>query len=128
MASASRRQVRRKVEMPGGAAAATALIVSSSITPGPLGISETRPSAAAPDSTASRASSVSRMQQTFTRTGADGTDVSAFRARDATGQRADVIGEELVVERARPQPLEVEKRLRPRQAEVGQGGGHDEVR
>jgi hypothetical protein len=42
-------------------------ITSSEMTPGPLGILETRPSAAAPASMAITASSRLRMQQIFTR-------------------------------------------------------------
>jgi hypothetical protein len=40
---------------------------ASSITPGPLGIEDTRPSAEAPADTASRASATLEMQQTLTR-------------------------------------------------------------
>jgi len=39
----------------------------SAITPGPLGIADTRPSAAAPCAIARRASSTEAMQQIFTR-------------------------------------------------------------
>src|SRR5258706_178920 len=46
---------------------ATAAIVSSAITPGPLGIAETSPRAEAPRRTARRASSTPWMQQTFRR-------------------------------------------------------------
>jgi hypothetical protein len=59
--------VSRKVATPGGAAAAISWISASSIAPGPLGMRETRPSADAPRSIASQASSVLAMQQIFTR-------------------------------------------------------------
>ena len=88
----------------GGADAATAAIVSSSMTPGPLGISDTSPSADAPAPTARRASSTSRMQQILTRTAA-AMGLSA-RARAAAGQRAHVIGEGLVVQGAGAHLLE----------------------
>ena len=39
-----------------------------------------------------------------------------------------MLGEELVVERAWSQPLEVLESLHARHAEVGERGGHDEVR
>jgi hypothetical protein len=58
--------VSRKVATPGGIRAAICAITSSGITPGPLGILETRPSAAAPASIAIQASSRLRMQQIFT--------------------------------------------------------------
>jgi hypothetical protein len=43
------------------------VICSSLITPGPLGIAETKPSAEAPTSIAKRASAIELMQQIFTR-------------------------------------------------------------
>src|SRR6185503_5098445 len=67
MASASVRHVSRKVSVGYGTAAAMAVIVSSGIGPGPLGIAETRPIADAPAPIASRASSRSAMQQTLTK-------------------------------------------------------------
>src|SRR5215210_7335963 len=67
MASVSWLLVRRKEETPGGTVAAIAAINSSSITPGPFGMAETRPSAAAPWRIARRASSTLPMQQIFTR-------------------------------------------------------------
>ncbi|MBL7776231.1 MAG: hypothetical protein JNK89_09525 [Saprospiraceae bacterium] len=54
------------METPGGAVAAIRAILVSSITPGPLGIGPTKPKAAAPAETASRASSGLLMQQIFT--------------------------------------------------------------
>jgi hypothetical protein len=59
--------VSRKVATPGGTTAAISAIVSSGITPGPLGIAETRPRAEAPWRTAVQASSRERMQQILTR-------------------------------------------------------------
>jgi len=53
--------------MGGGTVAAISAICSSLITPGPLGMRETRPSAEAPHSMASAASSTPEMQQIFTR-------------------------------------------------------------
>jgi hypothetical protein len=49
----------------GGAHRAICRMMSSVITPGPLGIAETRPSAAAPWRTASAASSIDLMQHTL---------------------------------------------------------------
>src|ERR1043165_2331325 len=68
ISSASWLQVRRNVAMGGGTAAAISAMRSHGITPGPLGISETRPSADAPASMARRASSTEAMQQTLIRT------------------------------------------------------------
>jgi len=53
--------------MAGGMVAAISAIWSSPITPGPLGMVETRPSADAPQSMARAASSTLPMQQIFTR-------------------------------------------------------------
>jgi len=53
--------------MGGGTVAAISAIRSSLITPGPLGMCETRPNAEAPHSMASAASSTLEMQQIFTR-------------------------------------------------------------
>ncbi len=53
--------------MAGGTVAAISAIRSSLMTPGPLGICETRPSADAPHSMARAASSTLPMQQIFTR-------------------------------------------------------------
>jgi hypothetical protein len=61
------REVRRNVPMAGGTVAAIFAIRSSLITPGPLGIVETKPRADAPHSIASAASSTLAMQQTFNR-------------------------------------------------------------
>src|SRR5688500_6145390 len=61
------RQVNRNVAMPGGTLAAISAMSGSGITPGPLGISDTRPIADAPCAIASRASSTLAMQQTLTR-------------------------------------------------------------
>jgi hypothetical protein len=63
MALASCPEVRRKVAMGGGTQAATARMVTSSMTPGPLSMAETRPMASAPAATATLASSVLLMQQ-----------------------------------------------------------------
>ena len=51
---------------PGGTVAAISKIASSDMTPGPLGIAETRPSALAPARTASRASATLATQQILT--------------------------------------------------------------
>lgn len=67
MASASRRDVRRKVATGGGTEWAISAMSSSGMTPGPLGMCDTRPSADAPIWTASRASSTLEMQQILTR-------------------------------------------------------------
>jgi len=59
-------------------------MLSSGMTPGPLGMSDTRPSAAAPAATAARASAALRMQQTLTR----GTELgSTAGAQDTEGPR-----------------------------------------
>jgi hypothetical protein len=65
--SASCLHVNRNVATVGGTRAAISAINSSSITPGPLGIADTNPTADAPHSTAARISSTLAMQQTFTR-------------------------------------------------------------
>jgi hypothetical protein len=67
MASASRNEVSRNVAMGGGTTAVMRTMVASSITPGPLGMEETRPRADAPCAMASRASAGDLMQQIFTR-------------------------------------------------------------
>src|SRR5580700_4586025 len=67
MAATLCREVSRNVPMAGGTVAAISAISSSPITPGPLGMRETRPSADAPPSTARAASSMLLMQQIFTR-------------------------------------------------------------
>src|SRR5258708_31222482 len=67
MDAASCRLVSRKDPTPGGTVRAISAIVSSAITPGPLGIAETRPRAEAPWRMAIQASLTLRMQQTFTR-------------------------------------------------------------
>src|SRR5713101_6396249 len=61
------REVRRNVPIAGGTVAAISAIRSSLMTPGPLGMCETRPSADAPHSMARAASSTLPMQQIFTR-------------------------------------------------------------
>src|ERR1035438_5006359 len=61
------RAVNRNVPMAGGTVAAISAIRLSLMTPGPLGMSETRPSADAPHSMARAASSTLPMQQIFTR-------------------------------------------------------------
>jgi hypothetical protein len=55
------------VATPGGTRAAISAISLSPITPGPLGIAETSPSAEAPARTAVHASSTEEMQQTLMR-------------------------------------------------------------
>jgi hypothetical protein len=65
--AASVRLVSRKVAIGGGTVAAIVAIKASSIGPGPLGIAETSPTADAPHSIASLASSTLAMQQIFTR-------------------------------------------------------------
>jgi hypothetical protein len=64
---ASCSHVSRNVATVGGTRAAISAINSSAITPGPLGICDTSPTADAPHSTAMRASSRFAMQQIFTR-------------------------------------------------------------
>jgi len=59
--------VSRNVATPGGATAAISAIRSSEITPGPLGMAETSPSADAPWRMASQASCTLAMQQILTR-------------------------------------------------------------
>jgi hypothetical protein len=66
MASQSCFDVSRNVATGGGTRAAIRGIRSSSITPGPLGMCDTKPSADAPHSIASSASSRVLMQQIFT--------------------------------------------------------------
>jgi hypothetical protein len=61
------RDVSKNVPTAGGTVAAISAICSSLMTPGPLGMCETRPSADAPHSTAKAASSTLLMQQIFTR-------------------------------------------------------------
>src|SRR5216684_5324231 len=61
------REVSRNVPIAGGTVAAISAIRSSLMTPGPLGMLETRPSADAPHSMARAASSGLPMQQIFTR-------------------------------------------------------------
>src|SRR5438874_6550331 len=65
----SSRQVSRKVATPGGTCRTISAISSSAIGPGPLGMAETKPIAAAPARTASRACSIDAIQQIFTRVG-----------------------------------------------------------
>lgn len=60
-------QVSRNELTPGGIVAAISAIKVSGIGPGPLGIADTRPTADAPCSIASHASSMLAMQQIFTR-------------------------------------------------------------
>jgi hypothetical protein len=55
--------VSRKVETGGGTLAAIRRIVSSEMTPGPLGMAETSPKAEAPQAMANRASASDLMQQ-----------------------------------------------------------------
>jgi hypothetical protein len=64
---ASCKHVSRNELTPGGIVAAISAINSSGIGPGPLGIAETSPTADAPASIASRASSTLAIQQIFTR-------------------------------------------------------------
>jgi hypothetical protein len=63
----SRLQVRRNVATPGGTDAAISAIASSEITPGPLGIADTSPTAEAPYRMAMAASATLLMQQILTR-------------------------------------------------------------
>src|ERR1051326_7600085 len=67
ISSASWLHVSRNVAIGGGPAAAISAIRSHGITPGPLGIVETRPSADAPASMARRASAMEAMQQILIR-------------------------------------------------------------
>src|ERR1700719_2159327 len=67
MAAASRIEVSRTVAIGGGTTAVMRAMAASSITPGPLGMDETRPKAEAPYAMASRASAGDLMQQIFTR-------------------------------------------------------------
>src|SRR2546425_6720974 len=80
---ASCRQVRRNGDTGGGTVAAMAAMRSSGMTPGPLGMSETRPRAAAPTATAARASATLWMQQTLTRGAAVGSKERASGRRPA---------------------------------------------
>ena len=64
--------VSRNVDTPGGTVPAIAAMVSSGITPGPLGMANTSPIADAPESTAICASLMLPMQQILTRGMADG--------------------------------------------------------
>src|SRR5439155_500495 len=66
MASGECSLVRRKVAIGGGTVSAIRAIASSEMTPGPLGIAETRPNAAAPQPIASTASAGELMQQILT--------------------------------------------------------------
>src|SRR5437764_12927783 len=59
-------EVSRNVAMGGGTEAAMLVISASAITPGPLGMCETNPTADAPNSIANAASSTLAMQQIFT--------------------------------------------------------------
>src|SRR5260370_20411575 len=61
------REVSRNVPIAGGTVAAISAIRSSLMTPGPLGMFETKPSADAPHAMARAASSTLPMQQIFTR-------------------------------------------------------------
>jgi hypothetical protein len=67
ISSALRAEVSRNVAMGGGTTAVMRSMTASSITPGPLGMCDTNPTAAAPDAIASRASSGDLMQQILTR-------------------------------------------------------------
>src|SRR6266571_1275891 len=66
MASAECSLVRRKVAIGGGTASVIRAIASSEMTPGPLGMAETRPNAEAPQAIASAASAGDLMQQILT--------------------------------------------------------------
>jgi hypothetical protein len=66
MEGASCLLVSRNVETAGGTLEAMRLMVSSAITPGPLGISETNPTADAPQRIAIQASSTLLIQQILT--------------------------------------------------------------
>ena len=77
--SASVAQVSRKVATPGGTRAAISAISSSAITPGPLGMVETSPSAEAPARIAAHASSTDEMQQTLMRGRAVGSIPRPYR-------------------------------------------------
>jgi hypothetical protein len=63
IAPASCRLVSRNEPTAGGRATAISAIKGSGMTPGPLGISDTRPTAEAPESMAVQASSTLAMQQ-----------------------------------------------------------------
>src|SRR5690242_10095843 len=67
--SADVAQVSKNVAIGGGIWHAISAIVSSEITPGPLGIEETSPRAEAPQAIAARASSKEAMQQILIRGG-----------------------------------------------------------
>src|SRR5947208_3320022 len=66
MASGECSLVRRTVAIGGGTVSAIRAIASSEMTPGPLGIAETRPNAEAPQPIASTASAGDLMQQILT--------------------------------------------------------------
>jgi hypothetical protein len=61
------REVSRNVATPGGTIAAISVMRASAMTPGPLGISDTSPSAEAPPHTAKCDSSTETIQHIFTR-------------------------------------------------------------
>ncbi len=67
MRSAEVSEVSRNVATEGETAATISRIMDSGMTPGPLGIADTSPSAEAPASTAILASSALAMQHTLTR-------------------------------------------------------------
>src|SRR6185295_19902532 len=91
--AASWRQVRRNGATGGGTAAAMAAMSSAGITPGPLGISDTSPSADAPAAIAERASAGLWIQQTLTR----GTRVGSTARGSGHGGTASR-GEELLAQ------------------------------
>lgn len=67
MEAASGLLVSRKVATPGGTVVAISVMVSSAMTPGPLGMAETNPNAEVPYRTAMAASATLLMQQILTR-------------------------------------------------------------
>src|SRR6266436_3438957 len=67
MVSTDVAEVSRKVPIAGGMCRAMSAIASSEITPGPLGMAETSPTAEAPQEIAARASASEAMQQILIR-------------------------------------------------------------
>jgi hypothetical protein len=65
MAAGECSDVSRKVAIGGGTVAAMLAMLASGITPGPLGMAATRPTAEAPQAIAKAASSEDMMQQTL---------------------------------------------------------------
>src|SRR5687768_13244744 len=85
MAAPSVSLVRRKVATGGGTRRTISAMRSSSMTPGPLGMAPTKPSASAPAATAARASSREEMQQIFTRVRTEKESITGVIGPDGGG-------------------------------------------